>query len=186
MKVSLSGFFATVPAAFIAWKTTDYWASPQRARETALLGEVMKLRLTEELRETQGATYSPNAGSNHSMVWTDWGFLNAAVEVPPEKVPEFFTDVQKIAADLRAKEISADELARAKQPRIEALQRSRVTNQYWVAQLSNAQTDPRRLSIIRDQIEGLRKITPAEVKRAAEAYLKDEAAFKLVVRPQTK
>ncbi|HEY8571464.1 M16 family metallopeptidase [Phenylobacterium sp.] len=169
---------------FIAWKTTDYWANPQRARETALLGEVMQLRLTEELRETQGASYSPNAGANHSLVWTDWGYLSASVEVPPEKLPEFFADVQKIAADLRTREITADELARAKKPRIENLQRSRVTNQYWAAQLSGGQEDPRRFEIIRTQIQGLERVTPADIKRAAESYLRDESAFKLVVRPE--
>lgn len=171
---------------FIAWKTTDYWANPQRARETAVLGEVLRNRLTEELRESQGATYSPNAGSNHSLVWTDWGYLMATVEVPPEKLSEFFSDVAKIAADLRAKPVSDDELARAKKPRIEGLQRARVTNQYWLAQLAFTQTDPRRLAIIRDQIQGLEKVTAADVQRSAQAYLTDARAFKLEVRPEAK
>lgn len=169
---------------YMAWRTSDYWANPQRARETTILGEVMRLRLTEELRETQGATYSPNAGSNHSLVWTGWGYLAASVEVPPEKLAEFFADVSKIAADLRTREISADELARAKKPRIEGLERSRRTNNYWLAQLAGAQADPRRLDIIRDQIQGLKRVTPADVQRAAVTFLNDEAAFKLSVRPE--
>jgi zinc protease len=171
-------------AGYIAWKTADYWANPQRARETAILGEILKNRLTEELRESQGATYSPSAGASHSLVWTGWGYVAASVEVPPQKLPEFFSDVQKITADLRTKGVTEDELARAKKPRIEALQRSRVTNQYWMAQLSGAQTDARRLAIIREQIQGLEKVTAADVKRAAETFLKDESAFKLVVRPE--
>jgi zinc protease len=171
---------------YMAWPTSDYWSDTQRARETVVMGEVIRLRLIDELREVQGATYSPSVGYNHSQVWTGWGYMSASVEVPPEKLPEFFSDVQKIAGDLRAKEISADELARAKKPRVEAIQRARVTNQYWLSELSGAQADPRRLDTIRQVIPGTERVTVADVKRVAETYLKDDKAFKLVVKPQAK
>lgn len=169
---------------YVAWPTADYWADPQRARETAVLSEVLQLRLTDELREAQGATYSPNVGVSHSMTWRGWGYVAASVEVPPEKLQAFFDDVARIAADLRAREPSADELARAKKPRLERLQKARVTNQFWLAELSGAQFEPRRLDHIRETIPGTEKVTAADVRRAAQAWLKDEAAFRLVVRPE--
>ncbi|MBU1377532.1 MAG: insulinase family protein [Alphaproteobacteria bacterium] len=168
---------------FIAWPTSDYWADPQRARDTAVLREVMKLRLTDQLREAQGATYSPDVNSQHSLVWTGWGYLAANVEVPPEKLAGFFADTQEIAADLRTTEVGADELSRAKKPRIEGLQRTRVTNGYWLGELSGAQADPRRLDSIREIIPGTEKVTAADVKRAAQTWLKPEAAYKLTVLP---
>ncbi|HEX7887243.1 MAG TPA: insulinase family protein, partial [Phenylobacterium sp.] len=169
---------------FIAWPTSDYYADPQRARDTAVLREVMKLRLIDQLREVQGATYSPDVNSQHSLVWTGWGYIAANVEVPPEKLAGFFADTQKIAADLTTTEVGADELARAKQPRIEGIQRARVTNGYWVGELSGAQADPRRLDIIRDIIPGTERVTAADVKRAAQKWLAAGAAYKLTVVPQ--
>jgi len=171
---------------FIAWPTSDYWADPQRARDTAVLREVMKLRLTEQLREAQGNTYSPDVNSQHSLVWTGWGYIAANVEVPPEKLAGFFDDAQKIAQDLRTTEIGADELARAKKPRIEGIQRARVTNGYWLGELSGVQADPRRLDVIRQIIPGTERVTAADIKRAAEVWLKSEAAYKLVVTPAVK
>jgi len=168
---------------FIAWPTTDYWADPQRARDTAVLREVMKLRLTDQLREAQGATYSPDVNSQHSLVWTGWGYIAANVEVPPSKLDGFFADTLKIAADLRTTEVGADELERAKKPRIEGIQRARVTNGYWLGELSGAQADPRRLDVIRQIIPGTEKVTAADVKRAAEQWLKPGAAYKLTVVP---
>ncbi|HKP77609.1 MAG TPA: insulinase family protein, partial [Phenylobacterium sp.] len=168
---------------FIAWPTTDYFADPQRARDTAVLREVMKLRLTDQLREAQGATYSPDVNSQHSLVWSNWGYIAANVEVPPEKLAGFFADTQKIAADLRATPIGADELERAKKPRIEGIQRARVTNGYWLGELSGAQADPRRLEVIRQIIPGTEKVTAADVQRAAQLWLKPEAAFKLSIVP---
>jgi zinc protease len=171
---------------YIAWPTADYWADPQRARDTAVLGEVMRTRLTEQLREAEGATYSPSVSYSHSLVWPGFGDIAASVEVPPEKLPAFFSDVQKIIDDLKAKPVSADELARAKEPRMETIQRSQVTNQYWLAELSGAQADPRRLDAIRQLLPGTRSVTPADVQRAAQTFLKDDKAFKLIVQPEAK
>jgi zinc protease len=168
---------------YIAWGTTDYWANPQRARDIAVLREVMKLRLTDELREAQGVTYSPDANSQHSLVWTGWGYIAANVEAPPDKLPGFFSDVAKIAKDLSETEVSADELARAKKPRVEGIQRTQLTNPYWLGELSGAQADPRRLDVIREILPGTERVTAADVKRAAQAVLKPGAAFKLEVVP---
>ena len=103
---------------YVAWPTTDLWANPQQALETDVLGEVMGLRLIDELRSNQGATYSPSVNYTHSPTWTGWGYLAASVEVPPAKLDGFFRDVAKIADDLRTKPVSADELDRAKKPRV--------------------------------------------------------------------
>jgi zinc protease len=168
---------------YIAWQTSDVWADPQRAFVTAVLGEVMRTRLTEQLREAEGATYSPSVGYSHSLVWDGWGYLSASVEVPPEKLKAFFDDVAKITADLSASPISADELARAKQPRLENIQRAQVTNQYWLAELSGAQADPRRLQLTRDIAAGTAQVTPADVQAVARRFLRDDKAVRLIVRP---
>ena len=171
---------------FIAWPTTDFFANPQRARETGVLAEVLNLRLLDVLREAQGATYSPSVNVNHSTVWPGWGYISASVEVPPDKVPSFFADVRKIAADLAAKDISADELARAKKPRIDRIEKAQVTNGYWLNELSGDQADPRRLDAIRSVIVGHERVSAADVRRAAQLYLRDDKAWSLVVRPQGK
>ncbi|MGH6965192.1 MAG: M16 family metallopeptidase [Phenylobacterium sp.] len=169
---------------YVAWPTTDFWANPQRARDTAVMGEVMELRLTDQLREAQGATYSPSVTYNHSLTWTGWGYLSASVEVPVAKLDDVMRDIDKIAADLKAKEPTPDELARAKKPRLDQLERARLTNQYWLNELSNAQIDPRKLDFIRQIIPGTERVTAADVQRAAETWLDPSKAFKIVVKPK--
>jgi zinc protease len=171
---------------YIAWPTADFWADPQRARNTAVLGEVIRTRLTEQLREAEGATYSPSVTYTHSQIWTNYGYLAANVEVPPDKLPVFFSDVQKIVDDLKTKPVSDDELARAKQPRVETIQRAQVTNQYWLSELSGAQADPRRLDAVRQAVPGTQAVTAADVERAAQTFLKDDKAFRLIVKPEAK
>lgn len=171
--------------AYVAWPSPDFFSDPQGARNRAVMGEVLGLRLIDELREAQGATYSPSVSYTHSLSWPGWGYMAASVEVPPERLAPFFADVAKIAADLKTNLVGADELARAKQPRIERFERARVTNEYWLGELSGAQADPRRLDAIRAAVPGTQRVTAEDVRRAAQAVLRDETAWRLEVRPRT-
>ena len=170
--------------AFIAWPTTDFFADPRGARVNIILGEVLELRLLDVLRLKEGVTYSPAAGSNSSRVWPGLGFVNAYVEEPPDKTPAFFADLQSIAAELRTTDVTPDVLERAKKPRIEALEKSMATNEYWRDALAGAQADPRRLDALRTAEPQLTSVTAADVRKAAQKWLRDEAAWKLVVRPK--
>ena len=120
------------------------------------------------------------------MVWPGWGYISASVEIPPAKLSDFFADVKKIAADLRDKPVTADELARAKKPRIDQIEKARETNGYWLSELSGVQSDPRRLDATRGLIPGTERVTAADVQRAAQAVLKDEAMWMLEVVPVKK
>jgi len=169
---------------YIAWPTNDFFANPQRARETAVMGEVLNLRLLDELREAQGATYSPSVAYTHSLVWPGWGYVSASVEIPPDKLAGFYADVGKIAASLRDQPVTADELERAKKPRVDRIEKARQTNQYWLSELSGAQEDPRRLDAVRSAVAGTERVTAADVQRAAQAVLRDDKAWKLEVTPK--
>ena len=103
---------------------------------------------------------------------------------PADKLP--LSATLKIAKDLATNEIGADELARAKKPRVDTIQKQQLTNGYWVGELSGAQADPRRLDVIRQIVPGTEQVTAADVKRAAQQWLKPEAAYRLIVTPGAK
>lgn len=171
-------------ALFMAWRTDDLFSNLQRSRDISILGQVMQLRLIDELREKQGATYSPNAMSTASVTFKNWGYLAVSLEAPPEKLDGVIASIRKIAADLRDKPVSDDELERAKKPRIDQIEKARATNEYWVGALSNAQNDPRLLDATRSVLAGLARVTPADVQKAAKTYLGDDKSWLLLVKPE--
>jgi len=168
----------------IAWPTEDFLSDTQRSRILALLGQVMQLRLTDQLRKAEGVTYSPSASAAPSQAFPHYGYLSARVEIPPMKLDGFFKDVATIVTDLRSHDISADELERAKKPAVDDLERRRQTNEYWLNALADAQTDPRRLMAIRSSIAQLQHVSAEDLRRAAETYLVDDKAWKLEVKPK--
>lgn len=171
-------------AAFVAWKTTDFPSDPQGARVLRLLQQVMQLRLIEEIREGQGVTYSPSSSLESSWDFPGYGYLAASIQAPPDKLADFLNDAERIAAALRETPVTADELARARNPWLEARQRALQGNEYWLAALADAQTEPGRLAAIREQIEGLRRVTPAELQAAARRYLAPDRRWSVVVVPE--
>ena len=167
----------------VAWPTDDFLSDTQKARNLVILSDVMQLRLTDQLRHNEGATYSPSTGLQASDAFAHYGYLSARVEIPPAKLDGFFADVSKIAADLRTTLVTPDELNRAKAPAFESLEKRRQTNEYWLVALGGAQTDPRKLAAIRSSEAQLQHVTAEDVRRAARAYLLDDKAWKLEVTP---
>ena len=171
---------------FMAWKTDDLFSNLQRARNTQILAQVMQLRLTDELREKQGATYSPSASATASVAFNHWGYLAVSLETPPDKIDGVIASIRKIAADLRDKPVTADELDRAKKPRIDQIEKARETNEYWLGTLSGAQTDPRLIDSTRSVLAGLQRVSAADVQKAAKDFLGDDKSWTMIVKPEGK
>jgi zinc protease len=175
---------ADLGLAFIAWPTTDVDSDPRRTRVLNLLAQVVQLRLTDEIREKQGVTYSPSAGHSPSRGFPGYGYLAASIETPPERIDGFFRDALGIARDLRDRPVGADELRRAREPLIEGLERRRADNNYWIDEIAGVQDNPGRLDSLRAAIPQYRAITPADLQQAAGFYLTDGSAWRMKIVPE--
>ena len=170
--------------AVAAWPTQDLFADVRGARTIRVLVNVMQLRLIDTLRVAQGATYSPNATLEASEDYPGYGYIAARVEIPPAKIQGFYDQADKIAADLRATGPTEDEMKRAVLPRIEALTKAMQTNEFWLQGLEGAQTDPRKLDVVLNQITQLQSITADDVKKAANRWLDPAKEWRFQVTPQ--
>ncbi len=148
-----------------------------------LLVNIMQLRLVEELRVHEGATYSPSTTAHASLTFPGYGYIGAYAEIPPDKAQLFYDTVAKVATDLREKGPTADEFERARKPELDSLERAVETNGFWSSFLAGAQADERRLDLIRQARPRLEQVTVADVQRVAQKYLTDAKAWKLVVSP---
>src|SRR5262245_3239298 len=170
-------------AAAIMWPTTDVFADSESAARRILVN-IMQLRLIDELRVRAGATYSPSTTAHASLTFPRYGYIGAYAEIPPDKAQLFYETVAKVTADLREKGPTADEFERARTPELDSLERAVETNVFWRSFLAGAQTDERRLELIRQTRPRLERVTPADVQRVAQKYLTDATAWRLVVKPQ--
>ena len=172
--------------AFVAWPAQDFFADPEEARALSLAAQVMQERLLQRVRIEEGASYSPSASAYPSDTFQGYGIISAAVETSPAKLDGFFKAVSDIVADLRNSPVSADELERAKRPRVEQIQKAQQTNAYWMSKLIGALQDRRRIEITRQTLSGYQALTPENVQAAVRKYLREDRAFKVVVVPESR
>jgi zinc protease len=169
--------------AMLAWKTTGMFHDTQTPRTLRVLEAVMRTRLFDELRTKEGITYSPQTTSANSWATPGWGFLSVTATIPATKLADFYAAAKKVAADLAAKELSADEFERARGPLVSEAEHADQNNSVWMFNLAGAQVEPRALDLVRAHVSGLKAVTAADVQRAAQSFFKDDRTFRLIVVP---
>jgi zinc protease len=159
--------------AYVAWKTDDFFGDVSRYFSLVLAAEVLKSRLTDQIRVAEGATYSPRAGSFASYVFRGYGYVWCSVETPPDKIAGFFANVSRITADMRRNAVTADELLRAKAPIVERLKKAQLSNNYWLQELAGSQADPRKLDVLRSRLTRYEGISADDIRDSPQPDLDD-------------
>lgn len=166
---------------YIAWPTVDSIGDRTEARQIGVLNAVIQLRLNEIVREQLAIAYAPGASSSSSDVFPGYGSISARGEVKAEDLPRFFQAVEGIAADLRDNPITQDELTRAQRPMVESLRRARADNGYWLNQLNDIHKTANAADEIRNHVADVESVTPADIQRMAQAYLRPDRAWRAEV-----
>ena len=165
----------------LAYWPTDDDADPVEEARVTMLARVMGLMLLEEIREKLGATYSPNASASLSRVYRHYGTFGTSVIVEPGRADEVFAAVDRIAGELRAGEVDADLLDRARAPVLEGIAKSRRENGWWLGVAGRAQSEADRLDRVRQQEATVRGLTPADLQAMARKYLRDDRELQIRV-----
>lgn len=177
---------ANQAAAVIAWPTGGGSAGLPLSRKLDLLSQLLSNRLLEQLREAEGASYTPFATSSWPRDNGDGGYLMALVQLQTGSVDTFFAEVDEIVADLAANGPSADELARVIEPVRQNLLRAEPSHGFWLQQLQGGTFDNDRLLNLPTLGSDYLGTTPEEIRLLAQRYLTGQEPLRLLVLPRTR
>jgi zinc protease len=167
--------------ATVVWPTQGRFPDLKTSVTLQVLSAVMNTRLFDKLRRL-GTVYSAQVGNTSSKVF-DYGYVQAVAQLQPSAAVTFQEELNKIVADIKAGNLTADELTRAREPALEALRRARETNDYWVSVLDDTDYNPAKLELARQYEPILRQLTTADLVAAARRYLNDASAVRVSVGP---
>lgn len=167
----------------LTWPTRDD-SDPVETIELELLERVVRIELTETLREKLGKAYSPGAASSPSRYWKGYGTFGIAASVDVPDVPAARSAITETIAGLRDAAVDADLLLRARQPMLEAHDQALKSNRGWLALVDRAQTQPDRIERYRKAKERLLALTPDDVQAMARRYLDPSGAVEILVLPE--
>ncbi len=146
-------------------------------------GDILEMRLTDELREALGGTYSVSVSASASTQPRQAQQLAVQFGSSPENVDTLFSAVRRVIADLRTNGPNATELASALEQQRRTLEVSRRENSYWLAGIMSrlrTGTDPRQMLEAEAVIGGT---TAAAVREAAQAFVDPGQYVRVVLVP---
>ena len=167
-----------------------YWPAPDGSdakisRETQMLANLFELRLTEVLREEEGATYSPGVSRVGSRLYPDYGYIGAQLEVSPARIDAMADRIREVAAEFQSGDIDQDVFDRAIKPTLENLETSLESNGLWMGVLSQAQTDPEPVVRFRTRDDAYQNMTVEDMKPVAKQVFNPAKALEIQILPKT-
>ncbi|MCB2080467.1 MAG: insulinase family protein, partial [Novosphingobium sp.] len=167
----------------LVWPTRDD-SDPVESITLELLERIVRIELTETLREKLGKAYSPGAFSTLSRFWNGYGTFTIAASVDVKEVPATEAAIAETVASLRAGTIDDDLLQRARQPMIEAFDNALKSNNGWMGLTDRAQSEPDQIDRFLQSKERLLALGPQDIRIVAERYLLPGGAVEVLVLPE--
>lgn len=167
----------------LVWPTRDD-SDPIETLQLELLERIVRIELTETLREKLGKAYSPGASSSLSRSWPGYGTFEIAASIDVHEIAATRLAIEEAVAELRDSVISADLLTRARQPMLEAYDNALKSNGGWLSLVDRAQTRSDRIERYLKGKARLMALTPLDVQLVALRYLAPRDAVEVLVLPE--
>lgn len=164
------------------WPTTDDEDQAEDIR-LSLLARVVRLELTDRLREELGQAYSPSASSATSSIYPGYGTFAILASIDVNEIEAARTAVLGLLADLREVGPSADLLERARKPVLDGYNNALKDLGGWMRLAGQAQSDPRQIDRWLRIPELVGAVQPEGIRAAALQYLDPAMGLEIRVVP---
>ena len=164
------------------WPTTDDKDFGEALR-LSLLSRIVRIELTDRLREELGQAYGPSASSSPSGVYDGYGTFNILASVDVNEVEPVRAAILGLVEDLRQKPVDPDLLERARKPVLESYDNALKDLGGWMSLAERAQSEPERIDRFIAARDAIVAITPEELHAEALQYLDPAKAVEIHVVP---
>lgn len=165
------------------WPTRDDSDFDEEMR-LELLERVLRIELTDSLREQLGQTYSPGVSATQSDLYPGFGYFSIGAAVDASQVEATRQAILDTVRALIEKPVDEDILLRARRPMLEAYDNALKNNAGWMALTDRAQTRPDDIERFVAGKDKLSALTAADVQAVAARYLKPDQRLEIDVLPK--
>ncbi len=154
------------------------------ALQTDMIGEILSIKVIEEIREQMGAIYGGGFGGSFEKYPYAHYSVSGQFPCGPENVEPILKKAEEEIANLKANGPSQKDLDKVKLAKIEKRKESIKTNNYWngkLAQLLFWDYSKERFLNMDNEIN---KITVADIKATANKVLDGKNSFTAVLFPE--
>ncbi len=162
---------------------SEKW-SREKDRDMFILGQVLAIKLREDMREEKGGVYGVGAGGRLTRSPSQERSFTVRFGCDPQRVDELVKAVLDNAEKLKKEEVDASVLDRVKQTFLRGRETELRQNRFWLGWLASSYRFGDDPTIVLDTAQITERMTPANVKAAAKAYLDTKQYFQSVMLPE--
>ncbi len=159
--------------------------SKENSYHLSALSEVMKIKLTEKLREEIGGVYGTSVSAGVSRYPYESSAFTISFTCAPENVDKLveatFGEIKKIQEN----GATTEDLNKVKEADRRAIETSMRENRAWLSSLENAYYYSEKPTAMTDRLKYVEKLTSKDISKAAKTYLKQTNYIKVVMNPET-
>ncbi|SHF65327.1 M16 family metallopeptidase [Pedobacter caeni] len=148
------------------------------------IADVLKISLTDLLRDKEGATYVANAQMTLSKYPKNRFVLSVTFDCAPQNVDKLVALVQEEVDKMKQSGPSVENLQKFKAARKVGLETGAKNNEFWLGYLVSQVMNKEPLTQFYDYDAALNGITVKSVQAAAAKYISDKNLVKLILMPE--
>ena len=168
------------------WPVRDS-LTPVERHPLSLLANILESRVSEQIRDKRGATYSPAAFLDWNATYPTFNFIRCTLDVAPGEAVRYGNEVRDLATRLAEKGVKKDELARAKAQHLAAARAAKTSNQAWLTNvLSRAQQQPQQLDDARTREAAIDSASVENINALARRFLRPGLLFRYIIDPDAR
>jgi zinc protease len=154
--------------------SSDYNYSPLNNLLLKALGDILQIRLTQDLRESEGEVYSPSVQVQYNKYPKTRYALVVAFGCAPANADHLVERVQQIMQEMQANGPSADNIEKFKAAYVKNVELVLKDNSFWLGYLSGQYENNEDPLQVLDIPSLLEKVNNASLTEAADIFLGDK------------
>ncbi|MBP7102204.1 MAG: insulinase family protein [Bacteroidales bacterium] len=149
----------------------------------SLLNNIIKIKLTEEIRENLGGTYGVGFGLSTQKLPQEKIYMNIQLGCEPSRIDELTNAIFNVIDEIAANGPTAIDLEKAQKQLCRAREVSIKNNNTWLSWLNNLYDYKEPLMTLDEYSAQINALTIEDLKKAA-IYLKHDSYVRVVLMPE--
>ncbi len=164
--------------------TLDF--SPDKRKKLSLLAKLLKIKLTEEMREKMSGVYGVQVSGFATDRPYSWYRMNVRFTCAPENVDKLTKKVFEEIEKIKINGASQVDLEKIKEAELTNAKEGLKYNIYWISKLQNAYEYGWNPEKILDYEAEINKLTSKDFKEAANTYFDTNNYAEFILMPEQK
>lgn len=154
-------------------------------RSLAALGELLTIKLVEDLREAKSGVYGVGASGKLGKIPSGKYAFTIGFSCAPQNVEPLVAETTAVINRIQNGEIDESDINKIKQSRLVRLEENFKNNSYWTTAISDNLREGKEILTLEEAKARINAINKDDLQRAAQKYLKLSQRLQFVLMPET-